>query len=370
MTRVRAWLAVGLIGLAWACAPGPDEKAFPNGPLERVSLSRGGCLGSCSVYAVEILGDGRARYQGDRFVVIEGRRDVLVSPELLSEVLAAAKTADLYRLEDAYAGGPTDGATYEVSVTVGGRTKTITDYNGQLAGMPPAVTALERAIDRAAGTGRWVKGDESTLAILQAEGFDFGSPQAFAMLHQVLRRGPENLALALIAGGALKDQTAKDRALWLAALYGRATLIAPLVKAGARVDAPGPDRSALFAAASAGSDSRTADGAATVRALLAAGANPRAVDSQGVTPLHEAADAPTVRALIAAGADPDARTREDVSPLLYRSREDAVLALLEAGADPTVRDGAGDDLARNAEVRRWSRVQAWLRAHPQPAKAS
>jgi hypothetical protein len=328
-------------------------------------------MGRCPVYTVEILGDGRAVYDGGRYVVVEGRRESRISPRQVSDLLAAAKAADAYRLRDSYVGGPTDGPTYKVSVTVGGRTKTITDYNGRLAGMPSAVTALEKAIDQAAGTERWVKGGEATLPALQAEGFDFGSPRAGAMLRQVLPRGPEGLALALIAGGALKSQADKDEALWLAASYGRAALIAPLLKAGARIEGGGGVRQPpLFVAARAGSEAGGhSDGAGAVRALLAAGADPRAVDLDGATPLHVAADGQAVRILIAAGADLNARTRDGISPLLYAGREDAVMALLEAGADPTVRDEQGADLAQNARGRRWSRVEAWLRAHPQAAKA-
>jgi hypothetical protein len=45
-------------------------------------------------------------------------------------------------------------------LSVGGRTKTVTDYVGEQVGMPVVITDLENAVDEAAGTERWIKGDE------------------------------------------------------------------------------------------------------------------------------------------------------------------------------------------------------------------
>ncbi|CAM2963120.1 ankyrin repeat domain-containing protein [Saccharomonospora xinjiangensis] len=81
---------------------------------------------------------------------------------------------------------------------------------------------------------------------------------------------------------------------------------------------------------------------ATVRTLLAEGADPNAVLSPGAsTPLHEAvfADAPagTLESLIACGAEVDATDAGGVTPLWIAVRyghRTAVTVLLRAGADP------------------------------------
>lgn len=82
------------------------------------------------------------------------------------------------------------------------------------------------------------------------------------------------------------------------------------------------------------------------RALIEAGADIRALDEEGMTPLHFAAsgNAPTVlRALVEAGADIEARKNEfGWTPLHFASEREAVNALVEAGADIDARDSDGD----------------------------
>jgi Ankyrin repeats (3 copies) len=89
---------------------------------------------------------------------------------------------------------------------------------------------------------------------------------------------------------------------------------------------------------------------ATVRLLLASGADPRARNRRGAEPLHYAADgvpgspawdptaqAETVTCLIEAGADPNCIDKSGVTPLhrAVRTRcAAAVKALLDGGADP------------------------------------
>jgi len=85
-------------------------------------------------------------------------------------------------------------------------------------------------------------------------------------------------------------------------------------------------------------------GAETVRALLAAGADPDAdaANPFGVRPLHSAAsvgDRESVRALLEAGADPDVRQQGGYTPLHTAAHnDDAELArlLLVHGADAAI----------------------------------
>jgi ankyrin repeat protein len=81
--------------------------------------------------------------------------------------------------------------------------------------------------------------------------------------------------------------------------------------------------------------------------LLAAGADPNAVDFEGATPLMYAAEVGTMellRALLAAGADVNAQDAEGRTALMYASDHcytDSVRLLVETGADVTLKDTNG-----------------------------
>ena len=88
---------------------------------------------------------------------------------------------------------------------------------------------------------------------------------------------------------------------------------------------------------------------AQVRACLRIGADPRASDDAGRTPLHWAAayqpDADLVRALIEAGADPDARTGRGATPLHWAAghneNPEILRTLIGAGATMHLQDDLG-----------------------------
>lgn len=86
---------------------------------------------------------------------------------------------------------------------------------------------------------------------------------------------------------------------------------------------------------------------AVIKVLLGAGANPKAQDEKGRTPLHEAAwrnrDPAVISALLDAGADLEVRTKDGRTPLhMATENKIAVIkVLLEAGADPKARDEGG-----------------------------
>jgi hypothetical protein len=352
------------------------DGGFPEGSLKAARLTRGDCFWACPAYSVEIRGDGRVIYQGRKNVVVVGRREGRVAPDDVARVLAAARAADFYDLRRVYLGRVSDNPLNTVRVRVGWRSHTVTEYAGEHACMPASVGALEAAIDQAAGVRRWVAGDASTLPALRAERYDFGSADAARMLKQALTYGgPDDLILALIAGGALKAQAAKDEALELAVERGRAAVVRGLLAAGARIG--GPDRSGrtlLSRAADFDPGSRApgepaGDAAGVIRALVTTGADVRQKDEFGATALHYAATPAAVTALLAAGADREARTAEGSTPLIYGGLgEDAVLALIAAGANVDAKDEDGLGLAHLATLDRWPRVRAWLVAHGKPVE--
>lgn len=159
-------------------------------------------------------------------------------------------------------------------------------------------------------------------------------------LHVALDEG--DMAKALALADAMPDVNEKAEhgrtALHFALTYRLADAVArTLVVRGARLDvcSDGEGTPLHVAARRADPD--------TVTFLLEKGADPRARDNGGATPLHHASEG-SVPLLVRAGADPDARDNAGATPL-HRAAEygdvDVVRALLDAGADPSLRDNEG-----------------------------
>lgn len=146
----------------------------------------------------------------------------------------------------------------------------------------------------------------------------------------------------------------------LAAKDAHPAAVAALLRQGADPNLRGTGGSGLSAgstplhAASKKSSANPRDQQETVRVLLAAGADPCATSTDGVTPLHWATSSENpdiIPLLAAAGADPTALAPDGadwsfagLSPLHVAAREHgtrALRALLAGGADPNVRDTSG-----------------------------
>ncbi len=107
-------------------------------------------------------------------------------------------------------------------------------------------------------------------------------------------------------------------------------------------------------------------GFAIARFLLDQGCDINGSNGEGETVLHTAArngDAEFVRYLLGRGADPRAVDDLGDTPLDNASSEDAAIVLLDAGADPNRKPGYGNTFAENARLYDHKRVLAWLVAH-------
>jgi hypothetical protein len=124
-----------------------------------IKLERTACYGRCPVYVVSIDAKGNVTYDGTRFVKVAGRQTDRVPA---SRVAALVETVDRIRffdLDDKYRQLITDLPTTFVTVTRDGRTKRIEDYFGA----PKSLKDLERQIDDAAQTARWIEGAVAAL---------------------------------------------------------------------------------------------------------------------------------------------------------------------------------------------------------------
>lgn len=141
-----------------------------------IKLERTECYGTCPVYTLTITANGTVVYEGRRFVKSEGRVESKISPEQLSEILAAVRRADYFSMKDRYAlvedgcdGIWTDLSSAITTIRINGRTKTIRHYYGcqdkpndgiSLRVYPRDLYELENKIDEIVGSEKWVKIDQ------------------------------------------------------------------------------------------------------------------------------------------------------------------------------------------------------------------
>jgi len=123
----------------------------------RITLSRSGCYGMCSTYEIEIHGDGSVLYDGQAYVGTTGKQKVQISHVSLVKLVDAFRKVDYFSLAAGYASGVTDMPTYVTSIAFDGVSKSLLDYVGREAGMPPRVSDVEAAIDQLSGASNWVR---------------------------------------------------------------------------------------------------------------------------------------------------------------------------------------------------------------------
>jgi hypothetical protein len=117
----------------------------------RITLSRSGCYGLCSTYEIEIHGDGTVLYDGQAYVGTTGKQKLQISHASLVKLVDTFREVDYFSLATGYVSGVTDNPTYVSSISFDGLSKSVLDYVGQAAGMPPGVSVVEAAIDRLSG---------------------------------------------------------------------------------------------------------------------------------------------------------------------------------------------------------------------------
>ncbi|HWJ21120.1 MAG TPA: DUF6438 domain-containing protein [Gemmatimonadaceae bacterium] len=156
-----------------AAAPAPPaSRPATSAPVRdavgglTVTLERRPCHGTCPVYRVSVreLRDGRAvvRWVGERNVARTGVATDTVGREAVAVIAAAVTRADYFALPARYAFREPSCPTYAadapvVATTVrrGARAHAV-EHDYGCAAAPESLTALESAIDSAAGTSRWI----------------------------------------------------------------------------------------------------------------------------------------------------------------------------------------------------------------------
>ena len=157
----------GIIGLAVvvatiaACVSATTPPSVGPVPEDfRISLERGACFGTCPVYTLTVLGNGSVRYEGLRFVEVEGEQTALLEPEAVDSLLEAIVDADFFDLKDEYTVPATDLPSITIGVTLNGRTKQVYHYGVGCGAdpdtAPPGLCALEAQLEGIPMANGWV----------------------------------------------------------------------------------------------------------------------------------------------------------------------------------------------------------------------
>lgn len=428
----RPVYAVGRVSVTYNGPPIPPNPsiAFPDSTPgdTAITLERGACYGSCPAYRVTLRGDGLVDFDmgGDSFkgtaaqvhleynghnVLLPGRHMAQVDPAEVADLMERFRAIKFFGLRNEYRYAVTDSSTQILSVRVGKERKSVTDYVGVEAGMPLQVRDLEDAVDKVAGTARWVNGNAETLTYLDAAKFDYQS-QAGARLALAAawklndyrpEPGLEALVIGLVDRGVplghkVKGVSVGAVLLHVAARQGKEALFAKLqehdvlagmpraaindafsavgcspniaralVKGGADPRVNGENGTALTAlrGGAATCEDRPDKMLEMARTLIEFGVPLEARDGLGWTALMGCDSPELARFLLAKGADPNARTNDGTTPVLATDDDRVALILLRAGADPRAHNDRGTVRA-NAIKGHWPATLAWLDEHGVP----
>jgi hypothetical protein len=410
-------------GKVKAVAPGPHiPMPVVRDPRSiRIVLARGECFGTCSVYRVEITGTGEVLYSGRRYVLIENEHRTQIAPHEVQALLDQFRKSDFWSLRSKYVAPVTDNASYELTVSFDGRTKSVTDYVGRAVGMPEVVTRLENAVDLVAGTAKWVYGNAETITALKQEKWQFATEEGARVLARASLDAPDALAFGLIEAGApvkrsvtgnpeaskpaasaldnaaLKARLdlarrliamgaaelsgAKDSALRAAVASGHPAVVAEILKLNPNVNLPGQDGLTPMMWIEAGprpfnERPELTDTAGVIALLISAGADPNigfkdksdlngwsGGETEGNTVLHMTVDADNAREYVRWGAKVDQRNSKGETPAMATFSEDVALVLLDHGADPKAQSRDGASLQTWAKAQGWKAVIARLRSN-------
>ena len=144
-----------------AVPPAAEVNQSVAGAQPAITLERTACFGSCPVYRISVTSSGAVRYEGKAHVRRLGPDSTHIARQEIDALVGEIEEAGYFTFDDRYVASErgcghyaTDAPSVITSVTLHGRTKTITHDYG-CSGAPGALTILERKIDETLGSSRW-----------------------------------------------------------------------------------------------------------------------------------------------------------------------------------------------------------------------
>jgi hypothetical protein len=153
-------LALALAGCGrQAATPAPLARPAPG--FDSIGLARSACYWRCPVYHIEIDKNGNATFTGEEHVKVKGVRALQLRQEDIALLNSAVQRIGFWSLKESYQEEKdgcatlfTDQADLTIQVVSGGKTKTITLYQGCLGPAIPSdgLNWLANTIDYVANT--------------------------------------------------------------------------------------------------------------------------------------------------------------------------------------------------------------------------
>jgi hypothetical protein len=111
-------------------------------------------------YKVEIFADGTVWYEGFVGVAAKGQIPLKITRQTVVAIVDKFRAAQFFALREAYYAPIYDlgGSETTLTFTCDGRSKSVVEYLGGLAGMPAAVTDIEKAIEKIDGLKPLIEG--------------------------------------------------------------------------------------------------------------------------------------------------------------------------------------------------------------------
>ena len=135
-----------------------DDPAVPRPTDDEVKdleirLDRTMCFGSCPDYSLTITSDGKVTFEGRHHTKVIGTKTTTIDQVKMAELALEVKKADFFDLLDEYSARVTDNPTYTLSIRMGGKSKTVTNY----ATGPRRLYLLQDRIDQIVNSDQWVR---------------------------------------------------------------------------------------------------------------------------------------------------------------------------------------------------------------------
>jgi hypothetical protein len=248
---------------------------------------------------------GTVTWNGGSYVDAVGKREARIDAVVAGDLLGKFRTKEFWAYCGDYTDNGLDGSSTEITVAMGGRTRTISDHDES---GPEALQELLLDVDRVADSHRWRHGDPANEPIARIDRDTYLPKPGVTPLMVAAAENKVGRVKQLIAGGANLKET--DASGWSALMY---------------------------AASSSNS--------IALQLLLKAGVDPNQRSPHGDSALMASCVSGSWDDdLVKTGADVNAQNWEGQTALMLlaaRDETDEIRNALKAGADATLKDVLG-----------------------------